>query len=445
MPSNDWLRRGPELDELVASVSVIKTQPGKRCALIMPVHNELGYLKSHLDALKKQTTSDFDVIVVHSPGLDVSWLKKTPYGMIILSLKEPLGAGAFYAGEKYAFEQGYTAIILADVDALPISPGIVQRLAGLASADKGAVFIPSRKSLPGTSEGAPIHWYGAMNRSVLEQSGLSYLPLFFGGEDTELMQRMRGSGIRFVRVEDVFMDHPRAKHIRLEQGVARTKYYIRNHGLMMYRHNGWSLTALALAFCSACFFDRLDRFSLRLKWALEAMRDLARLDLSARYVAGEFKLPPYEEVPLDEALSSGKRVRALIAKSNTSKDAAETIAMRCSGLGISAEEPLRKSLSVVAYLSRLFRLALQNDTLVMCVGWEWNFSPPLLLVPNLYVSDGERLFAIQRDPNALSRVFRFMVSMSALTVLTLIYLPISFISWLRLRGAFRGYGLSGKK
>jgi hypothetical protein len=412
----------------------------------MPVHNELDYLKRHLDELKKQTTSDFDVIVAHSPGLDVSWLGKMPYGLVLLSLKGLVGAGgAYYTGEKYAIEQGYSVIILADVDSIPVSPGIVQRLAGLASSDKGAVFIPSMKRSPKTIKGTPLHWYGAMNRSVLEKNGLTYLPFFFGAEDTELMQRMIKIGIRFVHVEDVFMDHPSSKPIYLEQGVVRMLYDIRNHGLVLYYPSTWSQIALALAFSSMCFFDRLDRFSLRLRWALEAISDLARLDLSSRYVAGRFKLPPYGEVPLHEALTSGKRTRALIAREFISKDAAETLATQCSALGIPIEESLHRGMNPLVYMLRIFRIAIQNDSLVMCMGWQWNFSPPLLLVPNLYVNDGERLFIVQRDPNALSRIFRFAVSMSALTLLTAIYLPVSFISWQRLRGAFRGYGLSKKK
>jgi hypothetical protein len=450
MPNPDWRFSAPSLDELISGVitpgsatsgaaRAAATGTGGRCAIVIPVHDEAGFLGRHLDALERQTSKDFDVILVHSPGFSTAGLLGgRPYGITALPLKHSLGAGAFYAGQKYALEAGYRTVILADVDAIPVSPALVGRLSGLAASSSGSVFLPGLKT-PGrpVCRSASVHWYGAMSSSALLRAGLTYLPIRFGGEDSEFGYRLSASGLRFTYVTDVCMDHPINKPISLEEGFVRTLFELRNSGLLFYRAEVWPKSAAFYGLCSSCFFDSPGRFIRRVGACAGAVLDLAAADLSKNYAGAVPPLPPYPEARLDDALSTG---RAVVVSQAPAEEAGARFALamkRNSSLKLSIAGPITPH----KYFLYLLGLALTNDIVVVWTAWRHRFSPPLLLAKSVYVVAGDKAYEVQRGAGIPARCARFAASMLALCLLGALYLPASFAGWLRLRGAFRRYGV----
>ena len=426
-----WLNKGPGLEELAGEV--VGMPKSGRTAIIIPAHDDPEEMLAHLSALEKQSTSDFDVILVLSPSFPEERVCGTrPYGVVKILLRDNLGVAGYYAGEIYALSKGYRSIIFADSDSLPVSQDLVEKLSAYAASSESRVFLPSMRSadsMPRRSHS--MHWYGAMNRSVLEKTGLTYLPMFFGGEDEEMEQRIMSVGAEFEDVTDLFMDHPLSKPISLPSGLARTLYDLRNRGLLLYHRSSYSRTPLFYAFNSISYMDRADRASRRLGMGLGAIRDMAMWDLSSHYSRMEGLSLPYPESSLDEALSSGKNV--VVIGCDEDKD-------RIPGCG-RFESAMLESLRPLDHFFGLIPIAAGCDTLIISVDWKQRFCLPSMLAPNVFLRVGNKTYAVQRGRGVLSRYAGFALSCAVMASLAVAYLPLSFLSWLRVRKSKIGYGL----
>lgn len=430
MPNPQWIAEGPPLKEIVLK-TLGKPKSG-RTAIVIPAHNEPEQMLAHLSALEKQSTADFDVIAVLSPGFPAEKIAgRRPYGLILLLLKEPLGAAGYYAGEKFALSKTYRTIILADSDAMPLSRMLVERLSEAASSCDDSAFFPyMRRPDSDPKRSGSIHWYGAMNRTVLERSGLTFVPLFFGGVDEELEQRIISSGSRIADVPDLLMDHPLSKYVSLDSGVARTLFDLRNRGKMLYNRHSWSRTPIFYSLNWMSFLDRPDRASRRLEMGLRAMWDLVRADFSVNYWSLDSLDFQYKEVTLSEALSSSKNI--VVVGRDREKDSVPG----CARFECAMFESLKPS----DHFLGLIPIAARCDTMILSVQWSHRFCLPSLLAPNVYMRIGERMYVIQQERHALVRYARFILSSALLVFLGGFYLTLSFFSWLRLRKVSDGYG-----
>ncbi|MFH0737711.1 MAG: glycosyltransferase [Candidatus Micrarchaeota archaeon] len=187
-----WLLRAPDLDEIASEIRDDRRKR-KDTAVVIPSYKNPSLLKKHLSKLSEQTFKDFDAIVVLG-GDDEALLERYEFGILYLRRKLDFGsAGAFYAGEKRAFEDGYRTIVLADDDCLPQGPDLLGNL--VAKAQEKKVAKAQRMDVPRKPRMAVLPQYGAITRDVFERVGFSFLPFYTGGEDVELEIRMNRAGL----------------------------------------------------------------------------------------------------------------------------------------------------------------------------------------------------------------------------------------------------------
>ncbi|MEW6529055.1 MAG: glycosyltransferase [Candidatus Micrarchaeota archaeon] len=187
-----------DYDKLIGEPVKIGLLNGKNI-IIIPCYNEKEIVLKHIDLLSKQTTNNFDVIVVLSNIMDCSEIEKiireVKYNFGIILVKRAIdsgSAGGFYLGEKYAIEKGYQCIILADADAFPIDNNIVETLIsmhkrGIEIAVPECLFLLDEKII---YKHRGLHFYGMIDSELLKKAGLHFAPLYLGADDTEFMIRI---------------------------------------------------------------------------------------------------------------------------------------------------------------------------------------------------------------------------------------------------------------
>ena len=215
-----WLRKGPALDEVV-SERVDRRKGRKETAIVITTYGNQALLREHLRALEKQSSGDFDVIIVYGER-DVVAESTLP----ILHIKERGrngSSGAYYIGEKTALDEGYGIVMLADDDCMPESPNLVKSLAESARSGNKIVMPMLHKRDRGMKKTSIPHYYGTFSREVLEDAGLTYFPLFFGGEDVELMYRMVRAGYSAMHIEAAVI-HPDIVPFFLDASLKRYYY-----------------------------------------------------------------------------------------------------------------------------------------------------------------------------------------------------------------------------
>ncbi len=196
-------------------------------AVLIPSYNNPAALRAHLGMLGKQKWKKFDIIIIYGEG---DSFEKPPEGMArVLHIREKgrLGcAGAYYLAERIALDEGYAFIIEADDDCLPESDTLIGSLADSASAGS-KITLPLAKfgeKSEAMKAGLP-HYYGCFRRECFEKAGLTFLPLHFGGEDIELMERMENAGFDVDYIEETVI-HPPMRPV-LINAPERSYYYFR--------------------------------------------------------------------------------------------------------------------------------------------------------------------------------------------------------------------------
>jgi hypothetical protein len=201
----DWLCSSPDLGDIVLMRRDDRKGKPKETAIIIPSYRDQKMLHEHLARLSLQTAKDFDIIIVYGEG---DGFISPPSWSSILHLRcMDLGsAGAFYAGERCALEEGYRKIILADDDCLPESRNLVESI--ILGLDSQAATKPwiRHHPFPGPHRSVIYH-YGGLRREALEGSGLTFLPMRRGFDDFELESRLKKAGIDFTMV-DSEASHP---------------------------------------------------------------------------------------------------------------------------------------------------------------------------------------------------------------------------------------------
>ncbi len=232
----EWLYRGPSLDEIVSESRDDRRGGQRRLAVIIPSYRDGAVLKAHLERLSKQTCRDFDVIAVYGEG--DRFIAAPQASVLHIRRRFDIGsAGAFYAGEKKAIAEGYEYLIMADDDCLPESPHLLESI--VESLKDSHVAYP-RVSYGGeAARNGWIHHYAGMRREVLERVGFSYLPLYMGGEDVELECRIMAAGFRLSTVR-ALAAHPMYRPYHLLDGP-KAYYYCRGALIQLNLLRGFSV------------------------------------------------------------------------------------------------------------------------------------------------------------------------------------------------------------
>ena len=92
----------------------------KRVALVIVTYNRLIDLKKCLESLRNQTEKDFDIIVVNNGSTDSTQeYLSTCKEIRVIEQENCGGAGGFYAGMRYMFDNGYEWLWMMDDDGIP--------------------------------------------------------------------------------------------------------------------------------------------------------------------------------------------------------------------------------------------------------------------------------------------------------------------------------------
>jgi len=167
--------------------------------IIIPLLQEYDALSKHLDFLSQQSSKNFDVILLLNQLSDESKVlnfldkNKFDFSIILSKRKEDTGsAGGFFTGQKYALEEKYNYMIMADVDCMPIDKQLIENL--LKHKDKDYVGLSVNSTVEGkrvgSSPASVVSWYSLISTRLVKKYGLYFMPLYFGGDDLEYMERI---------------------------------------------------------------------------------------------------------------------------------------------------------------------------------------------------------------------------------------------------------------
>lgn len=246
-----------------------------RFLAIVVTYNRLCDLKNCIVALHNQTYSDFNICIVNNGSTDgtTDWLQKNNDSLIIINQGNLGGAGGFYAGQKYAVENGYEWVWMMDDDGIA-HPEQLKELIAYAELS-GKKFINAlvidkddhskfafyahdwtiEKAQNFETIDEFIHPFNGtlIHTDVLRQAGLIKKEMFIWGDEIELTMRYAKAGYKPVTVTNAIHYHPKEKgksDIALP-GIFNTKvlvkpknmskYYYRNLGYIhqLYYRNKW--------------------------------------------------------------------------------------------------------------------------------------------------------------------------------------------------------------
>ena len=187
--------------------------------IIMPMYKEYDYIELQLGVLSKQTVQDFDVIIVLNEVTDENRVYEIvdkaegSYGIIVVKRKTDTGAaGAFWIGEKYAIENGYSNVILGESDAIPLQKDLIEIL--IAESKSAEAVAPKCQIVYEDKiifESTGPHFYWLITTEMLKKVGLHYEPLYLGSEDRHLVYRIMEHGK--IKHIDARVSHPYANPI----------------------------------------------------------------------------------------------------------------------------------------------------------------------------------------------------------------------------------------
>lgn len=442
--------RAPTLPELVLSCDESGRRDGAACAVVLPFHGEIECVRRHLELLASQDDPDFDVILVssspHPFGKSVRPSKASSHGTVSLMLRMPLGAGAFYVGQRYAHENGYAVVILADSDAYPVDASLIRKLKGAAISGRNAIHLPSAASAGRGRHSPSIHWYGALHDGALSKSGFTYLPLFFGGVDDELESRMMDSGLAIHCLPDASVSHPLFKPVSMEPATARALNDIRNRGPQLYRLRPflWPIMPLFTAFSMLSFCDSQSRAKHRMRLALRALLSSAKGSSSPHFEKSDATIPLYPESRVADALSGpehGQKKAFVLCPKIGDTDSSEFV-NKCAASGINTSRILfGEGGNPVQYSLALLCGPFLNGTAIVFSDWRLVYNPFLLLYRKAYVHDGKGTWLVSDTPGFIERLGKCALSCFLFCALAFLYVPSSFISWLRVGKSRLRYGL----
>lgn len=190
MSKNNWLWKGPTLDELTDCIQDGRTAKNN-VAIIMPSFRGAEKLEKEITYLKQQTFQDFDLVIVYGPG-DPFIKNRENFSMVHIRRNDDYGsAGGFYTGERFVIEQGYEYVLLADDDCFPTDKTLIESILQILRKESAVVF-------PTADVGDPnfirhlMGFYAAMRADTIRKAGLSWMPFHYYCEDLEWHKRLGG-------------------------------------------------------------------------------------------------------------------------------------------------------------------------------------------------------------------------------------------------------------
>lgn len=186
---------------------------------VVVTHNRLNDLKVCIDAIRHQSYKDLDIFVSDNGSTDGTkeWLDAEP-DLIVLHQGNVGGAGGFYAGQKYAMDNGYEWVWMMDDDGIADKDELKELMVYKDTYAFLNALVINRDDHSKLSFGGPWNdgieindleevrkqpvWddYACtfngtlIKRSVLEQCGLIKKEMFIWGDETEFSKRLLYKG-----------------------------------------------------------------------------------------------------------------------------------------------------------------------------------------------------------------------------------------------------------
>lgn len=217
---------------------MVENYNSKKVACVVVTYNRLNLLKRCVESLRSQTIKDFTTIVVNNGSTDgtAEWLLNQA-DITTINQENLGGAGGFYAGMKWAFENGFEWIWMMDDDG-------VTEITQLEHLLKGAEVTKSRfvnalvcdvnntdkLSFGVIIEGKAVNtkmetdniefipdsinpFNGTfIHREVVEKIGYIKKEMFIWGDETEYTRRAMANGYKVYTITKAVHFHPSAKY-----------------------------------------------------------------------------------------------------------------------------------------------------------------------------------------------------------------------------------------
>lgn len=250
------------------------TNSKKGVAIVVVTYNRLQDLKVCINAIRKQTFTDFDTIVVNNGSNDGTkeWLDQQ-VDIKAIHQNNVGGAGGFYTGMKYMYDNGYSWLLMMDDDGIP-DPNELKELleaydnvysikgndvilnALVINKDdkKTTAFLWARGSQRSTDiyqlqkeKLIPdIHPFNGtlIKRSIIEKIGFIKKEMFIWGDEEEYITRAKSMGILSYTITSALHYHPKEKGMKgyllpwskkyyiLVKPTKMSHYYYRNKGFI---------------------------------------------------------------------------------------------------------------------------------------------------------------------------------------------------------------------
>ena len=208
---------------------------------VVVTFNRLDELKVCVAALKSQSYGSLNILVVNNGSTDGTkeWLTQQS-DVIVINQENLGGAGGFYTGMKYMYDNGYEWLVMMDDDGIPDKneiKNLIQSYDKVVSAvgkevilnalvadkdDKDyTAFLWARGSRRTTKITElqkeqffnDIHPFNGtlVKRSVIEKIGMIKKEMFIWGDEKEYMARAIHNGIGLYTVPAAIHYHPKEK------------------------------------------------------------------------------------------------------------------------------------------------------------------------------------------------------------------------------------------
>ena len=224
---------------------------------LIVTYNRLSDLKICVEAVRKQTYRGFNILVVNNGSTDGTkeWLARQT-DIITINQENLGGAGGFYTGMKYMYDNGYEWLIMMDDDGIPDKDEIknlIQSYDKVVSAT-GKAFLWARGSkrtnkileLQKERFFDDIHPFNGtlVKRSVIDKIGMIKKEMFIWGDEKEYMARAVHNGIGLYTIPAAIHYHPKekgkkgniipfvSKYQILVKPQRMSHYYYRNEGFI---------------------------------------------------------------------------------------------------------------------------------------------------------------------------------------------------------------------
>lgn len=243
----------------------------KILALIV-TYNRIDDLKNCIDALKKQSFQNFDILIVNNGSNDGTkeFLDSLRDNIIVIHQENLGGAGGFYAGMKYMYENGYEWLWMMDDDGVPDKEQLQTLLkhgdrfkymnALVLNINKPTELAFSgfqNKTIPEIQKEDYVlnmcHPFNGtlIHKSVIEKIGYIKKEMFIWGDEMEYKKRTLKAGFEVATITHAIHLHPKEKGIKaiekfrggnyliLVKPEKLSHHYYRNLGYLGATYNGF--------------------------------------------------------------------------------------------------------------------------------------------------------------------------------------------------------------